>query len=175
VRTSQAESTSTQEFAHTIHSIDPFISVYESQSMTKRVDESPSAFLHATAAWLLGGFAVVAVVLSVIGLYAVIAYSVAQRTRELGIRIALGAERGAIQRLVLMEAGRVGALGIACGMAFSIPAASLVRALLFGIRSWDIPTFVTVTGALTAASLLAAYLPARRAASVHPIEALRTE
>src|SRR5215472_15895509 len=116
-----------------------------------------------------------ALLLGAIGLYGVIAYSVSQRTREIGVRMALGAQRGAVYRLILGQAGLVAAVGIMVGLGCSIPAAALLRGLLFGVQSWDVPTLFGVAVLLGICALLASYLPARRAASVNPVEALRAE
>jgi ABC-type antimicrobial peptide transport system permease subunit len=128
-----------------------------------------------SSAWLVGGFATVALLLGIVGLYGVIAYSVSQRTREIGVRIALGAERRSVYGLILREAGWLTAVGIFSGLVASLAATTMMRKLLFGVQSWDVPTLVAVTAVLVVSSLLAAYIPARRAASVNPIEALRTE
>jgi macrolide transport system ATP-binding/permease protein len=122
-----------------------------------------------------GGFAVLAFVLSVIGLYGVVAYSVGQRTREIGVRMALGAERRAIYRLVLGEAARLVGTGTAVGAVCAVAAATLMRRLLFGVESWDAPTLVAAAIVLIVSALAASYIPARRAASVNPIEVLRAE
>ena len=143
--------------------------------MTERINQSPSAYLHRSAAWLVGIFAGAALLLGVVGLYGVVAYSVSHRTREIGVRIALGAERGTVYRLVLGEAGRLTAVGIAIGIACSLAAATLLRTLLFGVRWWDAPTLIAVAAVLGISALMASYIPARRAASVNPIEALRSE
>jgi ABC-type antimicrobial peptide transport system permease subunit len=108
-------------------------------------------------------------------LYGVIAYSVVQRTREIGVRMALGAQRGTVAGMVLREAGWLAVIGIGLGMASAVGAASLMRSLLFGVSSWDVSTLLAVGGVLAMAALLASWLPARRAASVNPIEALRAE
>ena len=143
--------------------------------MSDRINESPAAYLHRSSAWLVGGFAALALLLGVIGLYGVIAYSVGQRTREIGVRIALGAQRRSVYELVLGEAGWLMALGTATGLVGSVGAATLMRGLLFGVSSWDVPTLAGVAVVLASSALLASYLPARRAASVDPVEALRTE
>lgn len=113
--------------------------------------------------------------LSVVGLYGVVAYSVSQRTREIGLRMALGAGHSSVQRLILIEAGRLMALGVACGLASSLGGATLLRNLLFGVSAWDLPTLIGVAAVLGFSALLASYIPARRAASVNPVEALRAE
>jgi ABC-type antimicrobial peptide transport system permease subunit len=131
--------------------------------------------MHRSFVWLLGGFAAAALILGAVGLYGVVAYSVSQRTREIGIRIALGARRANILQLVLSEAGKLTVAGAAVGMACSIGAAVLLRGMLFETKAWDAPTLIGVTLVLGLASLLASYIPARRAAKVDPIEALRSE
>jgi ABC-type antimicrobial peptide transport system permease subunit len=144
-------------------------------AMRDRIAESPVAALRSSAAWLAGGFAVLALVLSVIGLYGVVAYSVGQRTREIGLRMAMGAERGSVYRLVLGDAGRLVGLGILVGTLGAVGSARLFETLLFATNPWDAPTLVGVAVLLAAAGALASYLPARRAASVNPIDALRVE
>ncbi len=143
--------------------------------MTDVINESTSAYLHRSSTWLIGGFAGIALLLSVVRLYGVVSYSVSQRTREIGVRMARGAGRGSVYRLVLREAGWLAAVGIAAGLICSVGAAGLMRKLLFGTEAWDAPTLAAVAGVLAVFALLASYLPARRAASVNPVEALRAE
>jgi ABC-type antimicrobial peptide transport system permease subunit len=143
--------------------------------MTQRVNNAPTVYLRRSSTWLVGGFAAVALLLGVVGLYGVIAYSVSQRTREIGVRIALGAQRSTVYRLILKEAGVLALAGILIGLGCSVVAASLMRKLLFGTPPWDVATLVSVAGVLGISALLASYFPARRAASVDPIKALRAE
>ena len=159
----------------TIHQMDPNLGVRNEFVMDDRINDSPAAFLNRSSAWLVGGFAVSALLLGAIGLYGVIAYSVSQRTREIGVRMALGAQREAVYRLILGQAGFVAAVGIVVGLVCSIPAARLLRGLLFGVQSWDVPTLIGVAMVLGICALLTSYLPARRAASMNPVEALRAE
>ena len=175
VRTSQSEESLLPTLVTAIHGIDSGIAIFDEQSMNERMQNSPSAYLHRTSAWLIGGFAVLALVLGVVGLYGVIAYSVGQRTREIGVRMAMGAQRGAVYKLVLKEAGCLTGTGIVAGLACSIAAATLMRKLLFGVSTSDISTLAGVAVMLAVASLLASYIPARRAASVNPVDALRSE
>jgi macrolide transport system ATP-binding/permease protein len=114
-------------------------------------------------------------VLGVVGLYGVIAYSVSQRTREIGVRMALGAQRSSVYRLILQEAGWLTVAGIAAGLACSVIAATLMGKLLFGVHAWDASTLIAVAVTLGISALLASYIPARRAASVNPVDALRAE
>lgn len=138
-------------------------------------DYSPAAYLHRSSTWLVGAFATLALVLCVIGLYGVIAYSVSQRTREIGVRMALGAGEGSVCRMVLGEAGWLTAGGLVIGLGCAVAAARLLGGLLFGVLPWDAATLGAVAVVLSLAALLASYLPARRAAAVNPIEALRAE
>jgi ABC-type antimicrobial peptide transport system permease subunit len=117
----------------------------------------------------------VALLLGVVGLYGGIAYSVSQRTREIGVRIAPGAQRGTVYRVIIREAGVLALTGIVIGTGWAILAASLMRKLLFGTPPWDLTTLVSVASILGASALLASFLPARRAASLDPISALRAE
>ncbi len=174
-RTTPIDASLFPSIAAAIHGIDPFISVSGEETMTERIDRSPSAYLHRSSAWLVGAFAVAAFVLSVVGLYGVVAYSVSQRTREIGVRMALGAQRGTVYRLILREAGRLIASSVVLGLTCSLVAARLLRSLLFGVRSWDGATLIGVAAVVGISAFLASYIPARRAADVDPISALRSE
>jgi predicted permease len=175
VRTSYDEQSMLPTLSATIHQIDPGIATAEAVTMNDLIHDSESAYLHRSSAWLVGGFAALALVLSVVGLYGVIAYSVSQRTREIGVRMALGAERGTVYRLIMKEAGWLTGLGIVAGLGCSLAASMLMRKQLFGTQAWDVPTLVGVSLVLGLFAMLASYLPARRAASVNPVEALRAE
>ena len=175
VRTGQAPAPMMPALVRAIHQVDAAVGVRNEFAMEDRISDSPAAFLNRSSAWLVGGFAASALLLGAIGLYGVIAYSVSRRTREIGIRTALGAPRGAVYRLILGQAGWLAAIGITIGLGGSIGAAALLRDLLFGVQSWDVPTLVAVAAVLGICALLASYLPARRAASVDPAEALRAE
>jgi len=175
VRTSQSEGSLLPTLVSTIHAIDPGVGTADPTTMEERTREGPTAYLHRSSAWLVSGFAALALVLSVVGLYGVIAYSVAQRTREIGVRMALGAQRSSVYKLVMREAGWLAALGIGVGLVCSVGAATLMRTLLFGTAAWDVSTLVSVAALLGVSALLASYVPAHRAASVNPVEALRSE
>lgn len=175
VRTSQAEQAMLPTLASTIRQIDPSISTFWPTSMSDWINNSPAAYLRRSAASLVGGFAVLALLLGVAGLYGVIAYSVSQRTREIGVRIALGAHPADVRQLILKEAGWLIGAGIVIGLGCSIAAAKLMRGLLFGAAAWDAPTLGAVALVLGVAALLGSYIPARRAASVNPVDALRAE
>jgi putative ABC transport system permease protein len=126
-------------------------------------------------ALLLSIFAGTALLLTAIGIYGVMAYSVAQRTNEIGIRIALGAAKSSIFRLVVGQAMALVAISVAIGLAGAFAATRLLNSLLFGVNAWDPLTFVGIVLLVSLVAFLAAWLPARRAAQVDPIIALRTE
>jgi len=124
---------------------------------------------------LLSIFAGTALVLAAVGLYGVISYSVAQRTRELGIRIALGAQRSDVLRLILRQGMAVVAAGVIFGVAASLGLTRLIASLLYGISANDPITFFLLSAALVLVAFIACWLPARRAARVDPVIALRAE
>jgi predicted permease len=175
VRTEQSPLALLKILQARVYQIDPGIVASGAETMVDRINQSQSTYLHRSSAWLMGGFAAIALLLSVIGLYGVIAYSVSQRTREIGVRMALGAQRSSVYQLILKEAGWLAAAGIVAGSVCSVAAAILMRKLLFGTQPWDVWTLAAVALVLAASALLASYIPARRAASVNPVEALRTE
>lgn len=175
VRTAPDERTMLPHLVETIHQVRPDVGVYGETTMSQRIAASPAALLHQFSAWLVGGFAGLALVLGVVGMYGVVAFSVSQRTREIGVRMALGAQRSAVHRLIVKEAGWLTALGISVGLICAAVAGKLMSRLLFQVRAWDVATLAGVAVVLGSAALVASYLPARRAARVNPVEALRTE
>jgi macrolide transport system ATP-binding/permease protein len=175
VRTSQDAGSVIPSIDAVIRKIDPGIGTQDEATMVQRINNSPTAYIHRSAAALVGGFATLALLLGVVGLYGVIAYSVSQRTREIGVRMALGAQRASVYQLIFKEAGWLTIFGIAAGLACSIGVATLIRSLLFGVTTWDVSTLGAVAGLLGVCAMLASYFPARRAASVNPVEALRAE
>jgi predicted permease len=175
VRTTQFDAAMLPTLAAVLHEVDSGMAVYDPMTMEQKIHDAPSTYLHRSAAWLVGGFAGMALLLGVVGLYGVIAYGVSQRTREIGVRMALGAERGSVYRLVLREAGQLIATGVVIGIAASFGTALLMRKLLFGVQAWDATTLAAVSIVLAGFSLLASFMPAYRAASVSPAEALRAE
>jgi putative ABC transport system permease protein len=126
-------------------------------------------------ALLLSIFGAVALILTSVGIYGVIAYSVSQRTNEIGIRIALGAAQSNIFRLVVGQAMLLVAISIAIGLLGAFTATRFLSSLLYGVGAWDPITFVSIATLIAAVAVLACWLPARRAARINPIEALRAE
>ena len=124
---------------------------------------------------LLGTFAGVALVLAVVGLYGSIAYSVTQRTREIGIRIALGASSKAVTRLVVGDGVRLAVIGLVVGVGTAVAATRALSSLLYGVTAGDPTTFALIGGLVAVVALAASYLPARRAVRVDPVDALRAE
>jgi putative ABC transport system permease protein len=124
---------------------------------------------------LLAVFGAVALLLAAIGIYGLMAYSVAQRTQEMGIRMALGANRDLIRKLVVWQGMRLAFVGVVAGIAASFGLTRLIATLLFGVKPWDPAVFISVPILLTAVALLAVWLPAARASKVDPMEALRAE
>jgi macrolide transport system ATP-binding/permease protein len=175
VRTAQDASAELPVLVSTLHRIDPNLAVSDEETMTEKIGATQTALLHRFSAWLVGGFAAIALILGVVGLYAVIAYSVSQRTREIGVRMALGAQRSSVYSLVLRQAAWLTGTGLAIGLACSVGSSLLIRSLLFSVKAWDAVTLACVAGVLAVASMAASFLPARRAASVNPVDALRAE
>jgi len=175
VRTSGDPTPVLTSLSAAVHQVDPGIGTFNELTMQQRINDSQTAYLHRSAAWLVGGFAALALLLGVVGLYGVIAYSVSQRTREIGVRMALGAQRATVYQLILREAGVLTAIGITAGIVCALGASTMLRGLLFNIRTWDISTLAFVAIVLGAAALIASYIPAHRAASINPVEALRAE
>jgi putative ABC transport system permease protein len=124
---------------------------------------------------LLGGFAMLAVLLACLGVYGVVSYAVVQRTHEIGIRMALGADGGSVVRAVLSRGMRLAAMGVAIGLAGSFALVHLLSSQLFGVRATDPMTFAGAALALLCIAAMASYIPARRAAGVNPMAALRNE
>ncbi|MBI3471658.1 MAG: FtsX-like permease family protein, partial [Candidatus Solibacter usitatus] len=156
-----------------IWSVDRGVPVFDIRTMDQVVLRSLTA--RRFAAVLLTSFAVLALALAVIGLYGVLSYAVAQRTSELGVRLALGATPGEILRLVLGQGLRLTVIGVGIGALLGAAAARAMSRLLFGVRTFDPPAFAIAATALMVVALIACYVPARRASRVDPMVALRHE
>jgi putative ABC transport system permease protein len=156
-----------------VHSIDPQLPLRQMQTMDQVVSlsEAPRRF----NTLVISAFALAAVLLAALGIYSIIAFSVANRRQEMAIRIALGSSRGDILRLVLISGTKLAAAGAVIGLAGAVAASSLMRSLLFQVSAFDPVVMVLSAVAVFALSLVAAAMPARRAAAVDPIETLRGE
>lgn len=175
VRTRQDAGALLPTLVSTLHQIDPDLGVSDEVTMNEKIGGTQAALLHRFSAWLVGGFAMIALVLGVVGLYGVISYSVSQRTREIGVRMALGAQRSAVYKLVMRQAAWLTLAGLTIGLVCSVAAALSTRSLLFGVQAWDAATLGCVSVLLGLAAVAATFIPARRAASVNPTDALRAE
>lgn len=156
-----------------VAAIDPQQPVFDVMSMDERIEHSLAA--PRTPMLLLLLFAAVALGLCSVGIYGVLAYAVAQRSGEIGVRKALGADRADILGVVLKDAGRLSAIGMALALALAYPAARQIRAQLFEVEVLDPWTYLAVIALLGSVALLASWVPAQRAANVNPIEALRCD
>ena len=156
-----------------VHSVNNDLPVTNIQTMTKAVADSVAQ--PRFRAVLIGIFAVLALVLAAAGVYGVTSYSVGQRTREIGLRVALGADRRQVLQLIFREQTKLLTAGVGFGLAGSLASMHLVSGLLFGVRSGDLASIAISIAAISAATLLAAYLPARRAARLDPMVVLRED
>ncbi len=149
--------------------------VSEASTLQRVVQDSPSAFARRFPATVLGAFAAVALLMAALGLYRLIAYSVALRGREFGIRMALGAMRWSVVALVLREGARPLVVGLSLGGVLALVGGRLLRGMLYEVKAYDAWTLGSVTAVMIATCLLASALPARWAAAVDPARALRDE
>jgi ABC-type antimicrobial peptide transport system permease subunit len=153
--------------------IDPNLPVFDVTTMSEQVSGNLST--PRLMATLSGFFGVLAMALSAIGLYGVLAYGVTRRTGEIGIRMALGADRGGILRMLLSETSQVVAIGIVIGLGAAWATSRLIKSMLYGLTGHDVGVFAISAMLLILVALLAAALPARRAVNVDPMVALRYE
>jgi ABC-type antimicrobial peptide transport system permease subunit len=157
----------------TLAEVDPNLTITSVRTMQQQVDLTFDQ--ERALASLAGLFGIVALLLAAIGLYGVTAYTVAQRTNEIGIRMALGADRATVMRLILRGAFTRVVLGLILGLPLAVGAGRLIAAQLYGVSFWDPLALTIAAGSLAACAFLAALVPAGRAASISPIRALRTE
>ncbi|MGB8770068.1 MAG: FtsX-like permease family protein, partial [Candidatus Korobacteraceae bacterium] len=158
-----------------LRGLDPQLAIAEPRSMEQIVNQSPAVFLRRYPFYLIGCFATVALVLAMIGLYGLISYSVLRRTREIGIRLALGAQREDILRLILQQGVIASLAGVGLGLAGALASTRALASLLYGINWGDWTIFAGVAVFLAAIAITASYIPARRAMQVNPMVALRNE
>jgi len=173
LRTALDPTTETSALRAALHDIDRDQPLANVRTMEDNMAASVSEPRFRT--WLLGLFALLALALATIGIYGVMAYSVNQRTQEMGIRVAMGAQPRQIIRLIAEEGLRIAVMGVFIGMAVSIALTRVLRSFLYQISALDPLTFICVAAVLIAVAVLASYVPARRATRVDPLVALRHE
>jgi predicted permease len=157
----------------TVKEIEPGAVLFETRTLAAIA--ASSAAVSRLAMRLLGGFALIALLLAAVGIYGVMSYSVRRRTRELGTRLALGASRADIVRLVMRQAAIIAAVGLAAGTVAGLAAARTLSTMLFGVPPWDPVALAAAGGLLTLTALGASYVPARRASRVDPASTLTAE
>jgi putative ABC transport system permease protein len=173
VRSNEGASEIVPAIRSQLASMDSALPLAHIRTMDQLVDESLVEQRFRT--WLVSGFAALALLLSAIGIYGLISYSVSQRTREIGVRMALGAQRSSVLVLVLKEGLQVVAFGLLLGLVGSVSATRIIRSLLYSTSATDALSLVATSLTLLAVALLACYIPARRATKVDPMVALRYE
>jgi putative ABC transport system permease protein len=173
ISTALAAQTLTTAIERQVNALDKDLPIYDVKSMEQRLSNSVAQPRFRTL--LLAIFAVLALVLSAVGIYGVMSYSTQQRTHEIGIRIALGAQTGDVLKLVVRQGMVLTLIGVVIGLALSFALTRFLSSLLFGVSATDPGTFVAVSVLLATVALVACYMPARRAAKVDPIVALRYE
>jgi putative ABC transport system permease protein len=173
VRTRGEPTQATSTVLGALKQIDPLLPAYRIMSMDANIQQS--YWQQSLYGKMFGAFAAIALVLAAVGVYGVISYAVSQRTQEIGVRVALGAQRGDVLRLIVGHGALLGGVGIVIGLAGALAVTRFLRTMLFGVSPFDLGSFVGVSLLLTTIALLASYIPARRAAKVDPVEALRYE
>ena len=173
VKTTTTPDVVAEQLRAQLKSLDPNLPLYNIKSLATEIDES--LVQERLVTWLSIAFGVLATLLTALGLYGVLTFSVARRTREIGIRVALGAQRRDVFRLIMIRGVVLVGIGVAIGLGASYAFSRLIGALLFGVEPNSLTTLVSVSIGLIAVALLACYLPARRATKVDPLVALRYE
>ncbi len=156
-----------------IRALDPTLAIFNAETMAEHLHNA--LFLPRLAGTLFGVFGLVGLLLAAVGLYGVMSYSVSRRTREIGIRLALGAQMGEVQGLIVRQGMLLTLIAVAVGLAAAWAVAKLSASILYGVRPHDAATFIAVPLFLAAVAFLACWIPSRRAASVDPLTALRHE
>ena len=156
-----------------VHRIDPDLPLMNIRTQEQQINNNLQQ--ERMFASMTSGFALLALSLALVGIYGIMSYTVAQRRNEIGIRLALGARRRQVRGMVLREAGWLSVVGVLCGLAIALALGKLVRSMLYGLQPADPASLAGAAGVLIAVALIAGWLPAMRASSVEPMEALRHE
>ena len=159
----------------TVRDVDPAIPIISLRTFSQHLDANLQLWIVRAGAALFSIFGVLALGLAVVGLYGVKAYSVARRTREIGIRMALGAQRGAVLRMIMREGSIMLLCGVVLGLLLAVATGKILSGILYQVGPLDPIAFTTAPLLLAVAALGATWLPARRATRVNPMRALRTE
>jgi ABC-type antimicrobial peptide transport system permease subunit len=175
IRTAGPEAAQLAAIRKELQQIDPNLPIVFAKTMTGLRDTSISSWSVRAAATLFGAFGMLALLLAAVGVYGLKAYDVSQRTREIGIRMALGATAADVERQLLTEGARTAGIGLAIGALLAIGIGRLASRFLFQVSPFDPAVLTTAVIVLTTAALLASYVPVRRATRVAPVDALRTE
>jgi predicted permease len=158
---------------HEINSLDPSLAIFNTQTMEEHLHDA--LFLPRLAGTLFGVFGFIGLLLASVGLYGVMNYSVSRRTHEIGIRMALGAQTGAVQRMIVSQGMWLTLIAVALGLPAALAVAKFATSILYGVRPHDLLTFTTVPLVLLAVALLACWIPSRRASRVDPMKVLRCD
>ncbi len=158
-----------------VSALDPALPVYAIRSMQETINSSPAVYARRYPLVLIGAFAAASLILAIVGIAGVISYSVAQRTREIGVRVALGAERRTILAMVLKQGGALALPGVVIGVVAAFIAARWLRSVLYGVSAGDPLTYSAIAALIVGVALAASYVPARRAAALDPAQVLRSE
>jgi ABC-type antimicrobial peptide transport system permease subunit len=158
-----------------VREVDPSLPIISLQTFAHYLDSNLDLWLVRAGAAMFSVFGGLALGLAVVGLYGVKAYAVARRTREIGIRMALGAQRGMVLRLIMREGSVMLLSGLALGLLLAMATGKILSGILFEVGAFDPPAFASAFTVLAAATLIATWLPARRATRINPMVALRTE
>ena len=158
-----------------VRSMDPALPIYAVRTMEREITDSPAVYARRYPLVLLGSFAVAALILAIVGIAGVMSYSVSQRLREMGIRMALGATQRAILGLVIRQAGALALTGVAIGIVAAFAGTRWLESVLYGTSATDPLTYASIATLIVGVALVASYVPARRATRVDPAMVLRSE
>jgi putative ABC transport system permease protein len=175
VRTTSDPNSMASAVRNEIQTLDPDLPVFDVKTMEQLIDNSPSTLLRRYPAFLIGVFAGVALLLAIVGIYGIISYSVSQRVHEIGVRMALGAQKYDIFKLIVGQGMTLTLIGVGCGLLAAFVLTRFISSMLFSVSATDPLTYIVVSLLLIMVALLACYIPARRATKVDPMVALRYE